>query len=156
MKSVTTLFLLGVLTACGTPTPVPDDAFPRVFGKRIYGAVVVTESIPQETILASTACAKRDALCMLTLQQARDLQFATVSIYDTFAFLKVFVPKNLALANGDIIEIQVNIDPKLAPVFTALGARYKDRSASCDWVDGSMFTRKGGVICNGWSYRDIK
>lgn len=93
---------------------------------------------------------------MLALQQAKELQFAMVSIYDTFAFAKVLVPKQLALANGDIIQIQVNTDPARAPVFTALGARYKDRSASCDWVDGSMLMRKGGIVCNGWTYKTIK
>lgn len=156
MKFAALLLLPALLAACGAPTPAPSGTFPHVEGKRIYGAVIVTKDIPRETILASTACAKRDAACMFTLQQASELQFATVSIYDTFAFLKVYVPKDLALKNSDIIEMQVNMDPARAPVFTLLGARYKDRSASCNWVDGSMLMRTGGVVCNGWSYKSLK
>ncbi|UUZ65472.1 hypothetical protein LP417_13755 [Polaromonas sp. P1-6] len=116
---------------------------------------MVANDVPEDAVLKSDACLKRDALCMVALQQIRQQQFATVAIYDTFAFAKVLVPKSLSLRSGDIIQLQVNPDAMRPPVFTALGARAAQRGASCDWVDGSVLSRKGGISCNGWTYREL-
>ena len=150
--------LLGAvaLVACATkPQPAPRDFFERVAGKRVYGMVAVTNDIPQETVLKSQACVKRDALCMVLLQQASQIQSATVSVYDTFAFLQVFVPKSAALKHGDIIQFDVPTDRKVAPSFVSIGARDSERGPQCDWVDGSVFLRTGGVSCAGWSYKSL-
>lgn len=150
------LLLVSFLGGCATaPQAAPADAFSRVAGKRIYGVVVVTNDIPEDMVLKGEACLKRDALCMAALQQSRQQQFATVAIYDTMAFAKVLVPRSQGLQSGDIIQLQVNPDATRPPVFTALGARAAQRSASCDWIDGSAPSRKGGVSCNGWTYKQL-
>lgn len=150
------LLLCGFLSGCSsTPQAAPVDAFARLAGKRIYGVVVVSSDIPEDAVLKSDACLKRDALCMVALQQIRQQQFATVAIYDTIAFAKVLVPKSQGLQFGDIIQLQVNPDATRPPVFTALGARATQRGSGCDWIDGSAASRKGGVSCNGWTYREL-
>jgi hypothetical protein len=150
------LLVISVLSGCATaPQAAPADAFSRVAGKRIYGLVVVANDIPEDMVLKGEACLKRDALCMMALQQLRQQQFASVAIYDTIAFAKVLVPKGLNLQSGDIIQLQVNPDATRPPVFTALGARAAQRGSSCDWIDGSAPSRKGGVSCNGWTYRQL-
>jgi hypothetical protein len=157
MKSILlSLLLCGFFSGCATvPQAAPADAFSRVAGKRIYGLVVVANDIPEDMVLKGEACLKRDALCMVALQQLRQQQFASVAIYDTIAFAKVLVPKGLSLQSGDIIQLQANPDATRPPVFTALGARAAQRGPSCDWIDGSALTRKGGVSCNGWTYKQL-
>jgi len=118
--------------------------------------VATTEDISDDSILASQACIKRDALCMSLRQQAKQVQVATVSVYDTFMFSKVVVPRSASLKYGDIIQVDVAKDPKKPSVFVTIGATASKRDAGCDWVDGSVLLRKGGVRCNGWSYTSLK
>jgi hypothetical protein len=154
--TVACLLLVSFLGGCATaPETASADAFSRVAGKRIYGLVVVANDIPEDVVLKGEACLKRDALCMVALQQIRQQQFATVAIYDTIAFAKVLVPKGLSLQSGDIIQLQVNPDATRPPVFTALGARAAQRGPGCDWIDGSAPARKGGVSCNGWTHKQL-
>ncbi|MGQ2978459.1 MAG: hypothetical protein ACT6Q9_02060 [Polaromonas sp.] len=150
------LLLCSFLVGCASvPQAASPDTFWRIAGKHIYGMVVVSNDIPEDAVLKSDACLKRDAACMLALQQVRQQQFATVAIYDTVAFAKVLVPKGLSLQSGDIIQLYVNPDATRPPVFTAMGTRAAQRNASCDWIDGSASSRKGGISCYGWTYKEL-
>lgn len=149
---LTALALLG----CASPSqPQQADWLQRVGGKRIYGLVATKQDIPEEAILRTEACVKRDAACLLMLQQSRRFQYATVAIHDTYVFMKVLVPRDAGLQYGDIIQIDVRSDPGVAPVFVSLGARALQRGAHCDWIDGNVLARRGGVACAGWTYKSL-
>jgi hypothetical protein len=156
-RFLTSLIIASLLTACAATAPERPQAdwFQRVAGKRIYGLVAVTRDLPEDAILRSPACAKRDALCLLMLQQSRQMQSATVAIYDTYVFMNVLMPKDTGLGYGDIIQIDVPANSNVAPVFVALGARSSDRGPRCDWIDGTVISRRGGVACNGWTYKSL-
>ena len=122
-----------VLVGCATALqPAPADFFDRVAGKRIYGMVATANDISPETVLKSQACLRRDALCLLLQQQVSHVQSATVSVYDTFAFLQVYVPKSTRLKHGDIIQFDVPTQPNVAPTFVSLAARASERGPKCD------------------------
>ncbi len=149
---LTALALVGCVS---TSQPHQADWFERVAGKRIYGLVAANHDIPEEAILRTEVCVKRDAACLLMLQQSRQFQYATVAVYDTYVFLKVLVPRDTGLQYGDIIQIDVRSNASVAPVFVSLGARASQRGAHCDWIDGTVLTRRGGVACAGWTYKSL-
>jgi hypothetical protein len=145
-----------LLAACaGAPPGAQKDWFQGVAGKRIYGLVAVTRDVPEEAVLRSQACVRRDAVCSLMLQQARQMQYAALAVHDTYLFQNVLVPRDAALRYGDIIQVDVPANPNVAPVFVALGARRSERGPQCDWIDGSDISRKGGVACGGWTYKSL-
>lgn len=157
MRTLSPLLLSIAIWPCfAQDATSPDQAFARMAGQKIYGLVATTSDIPEAAILNSPACAKRDAACMASLQQAAQIQFSTVTVYDTFVFAKVLVPREAALRYGDIIQIEVKSDLTRPPIFVSMGARLNQRGPACDWIDGTDVLRKGGILCNGWSYKSIK
>jgi len=146
------------LAACAsTPQEPSTDSFQRVAGKRIYGWVVVTSTEgPEDAVARSSVCDKRDAACLLMLQEAHKFHYAAVAVYGTFMFQKVLVPREAALRYTDIIQIEVPGDPRALPMFVSLGARAMDRGPHCNWMDGSDLARRGGVVCAGWTYKSLR
>ncbi len=157
MRTLLALLLSLAISSCFAEDAASQaQAFARMAGQKVYGLVATTSDISEAVILNSPACAKRDAACMVAIQQTAQLQFAFVTVYDTFAFAKVLVPRELSLKYGDIIQIEVKSVLTRSPVFISLGARLEQRGPGCDWIDGSDVLRKGGIVCNSWSYKSIQ
>lgn len=145
-----------LLSACATSTPLTEGQFARIRGKNVYGVVLRLSEGVEEDVARSPICVRQDMLCSLMRVESRKLQYATVHLYGSVVFLKVFVPRG-ATQMRDIIKIRVPQAPEQAPSFVEVGAKSNQRNPnSCDWVDGSMLSLRGGVVCNGWSYRTIE
>jgi hypothetical protein len=135
---------------------LPQSQYEQFLGKDIYVLVLKKFDVPEEDILRSEVCAKRDALCLTMVNAAREMEFTTVAVHSTVAIQKVFVPRSEYILPGDIIKIRIATDIQKAPMFVSLAARARDRLAKqCDWVDGNQVYGTGGVSCNGWSYKNV-
>ena len=155
IKSALLLATAIFLSACNTYGPNLVDPSQPPSLRRLYGVVTNIEPVPFEAVLTGPACVKHDENCVQAIEEVKGLQFAAVSIYDAVAFTKVIVPANQQIAIGDIIEFQLDVDPRWPPVFTSFGSRFINKNENCDWIDGSLETKKGGVVCKGWTYTDI-
>lgn len=144
-----------ILHGCVTTTTAPRAQYEQFLGKDIYVLVLQKFDVPDEDILRSDACVKRDALCLTMLNAARNMEYATVAVHTTIAIQKVFVPRSEYLFPGDIIKIRVAEDIRKVPMFVSLEARARERlSKQCDWVNGNPIYGTGGVSCKGWSYKN--
>jgi hypothetical protein len=85
------------------------------------------------------------------------MELAAVAVYDALAYDSVLVPKSARVDVGDIVKVRVSADGKRVPIYVEHGARRRSRNAAgCDWVDGKVEDRRGGVACKGWRYEQVK
>lgn len=156
MKSHALFIMAAIaLPSFGQGTPMPDSQANRLMGQEMYGWVIRVIDGVEQDVKASPTCAKVDALCIHALDSAKKLQWATVHLYDSIVLLKVAVPRGVT-EPGDIIKLRDSKQQDGVPHFLEMGAKAHDRKAGvCDWTDGQRMALKGGVSCNGWSYKSI-
>jgi len=150
------ILFASVLIGCATSTQTPRAQYEPLLGKEIYAFVLSKVDVPEQDILKSEACIKRDALCMSMLYAARQMEFATVAVHTNIVIRKAFVPRAEDVKYGDIIKLRIPPDVTKAPVFIEFGARiHESLFKKCNWVNGSPHLGTGGIVCNGWSYKDV-
>lgn len=156
MKSYAPFIAAAIAFPCfGQGAPITDSQANRLMGQEMYGLVIRVIDGVEEDVKVSSTCAKMDALCIHALDVAKKLQWATVHLYDSIVFLKVAVPRGV-VEKGDIIKLRDSTQRDGVPQFLEMGAKARDRKAGvCDWTDGQPMSLKGGVSCNGWSYKTI-
>ena len=155
MHALSYLTPVVLIAGCATASPIPADLSARLQGKEVYGLVLRVSEGVEADAAKTDACIKQDFLCATVRTEARKFQYATVQLYDSVVFLKVFVPRGAA-ESGDIIGIKISRKANEAPQYTAIGAKLKDRRVgTCDWVNGSPSSFKGGVVCKDYSYQSI-
>jgi hypothetical protein len=163
MKFFTLLvFLIITLQQVGCSSKAPlvnqetqqSEMTNKHLGRDIYVAVIRVFDSVEDDIDKADICRKRDAACTTAKSFARQLQWASVHLYDGVVIQKAYVPKGQINVH-DIIKIRVSSDPKEPPKFLDMGARQALRSDSCTWIDGLESSMKGGVICRGYSYKSI-
>jgi hypothetical protein len=151
LQAVATI-ICALLAGCASPSS--SSFLEKVTGERVYGMVVAIRDIPLVDVLAGPACIRRDIACALALE-AKEGQYASVAVHGGNVISKVQVPRNMNFAPGDILQVEVSANPARLPEFTAMGARSHQRGPDCDWMDGSVAARRGGVVCFGWSYKQL-
>lgn len=146
-----------LLSACAPwqQRPTGPDPLARLRGHDAYGLVVAVASADITPDMRETErCVGRDEVCELLLSEGGRYQYASVKLGGTLAIDKIIVVKNGAQV-GDIVRFTMPRDRTVVPLALERGARAARRKGSgCDWVDGTPETKTGGVVCNGWSYRD--
>lgn len=155
MKRLASLLFPLLLAACATAPGASADFLQKAAGESVFGMVVELADVPNADVLASVACIRRDLACAMTLAQKPD-QYATLAVYEGNVLRKVLVPRGMAFAPGDILQVEVSHDPDVPATYRLIGARSAQRGPDCDWVDGSLAQRRGGVACHGWSYRSLR
>lgn len=148
------LILVFVLQACTTLTPLPNQAYQSFLGKEIYVLVLSKSNAQKDSTIDSTECHSDKTLCA-TINQIKQTEIATVLVHSNVALRKVAIPSSELIQPNDIIKIYVPSNQHEIPRYIELGAKSADRYPGiCDWVDGDSRSYKGGVECNGWSYKE--
>ena len=153
MRSVPFIAAATVLLAACASQP-SAEFMDKAAGERVYGVVVSLSDVPDSDILAGSACVRRDIVCAMSLR-ARENQYAALAVSGRNVVGKVLVPTSMGFSPGDILQAEVSRDPARPSRYTAMGVRSPQRSPNCDWVDGSVSSGKGGVVCFGWSYKSL-
>jgi len=148
-------FAVVLLTSCSLSRPLSPQQSDRILGSFPYGLVLRITGGVEADVAKSDVCLKRDALCMMALAEASRARYATVQLYGSVVFLKTIVPPNYYVDAGDIVKLNVPTRQNEIPTIASVGAKRWERSAACDWVDGTPNSLKGGVVCKGWSYKTI-
>jgi hypothetical protein len=155
MNALSLLTLVALVAGCAASRPIPTDQSVRLQGKEVYGLVLRMAEGVEADAAKTDACIKQDFLCATIRAEARKFQYATVQLYGSVVFLKVFVPRGAA-ESGDIIRIKISSKANEAPQYTGIGAKLKDRQGgTCDWINGSPSSFTGGVACKDYSYQSI-
>lgn len=155
MRVILAIFTATLLVSCAMSKPLPPQQSSRILGSDVFGLVLrITDGV-SEDVEKSTACLKRDALCLQALYEAAYSRYATVQLYGSVVFLKTLIPRNYQVDTGDIVKIHVPAHENDLPVVSSVGAKRWERGSTCDWVDGTPSSLRGGVNCKGWSYKSI-
>lgn len=146
------------LAGCATPdSAAPPDPYRKLHGQEIYAVVTGKSKVPAADILLSEPCAQADAACQQALRAAARMELASVAVYDALTYGNVLVPRSAKVEPGDIVKIRVSADGKRVPIYVEHGARRRARTAAaCDWVDGKLEERQGGVACKGWRHQSVR
>jgi hypothetical protein len=144
--------LAGFVAGCASQSASEFHEAAR--GERVYGMVIALRDVPERDVLASPACIRRDIACALALREKSD-QYASVAVHGRNVISNILVPRSKDFRPGDILQVQVASIEDRPSTFTAMGARSNQRGADCDWMDGSASEGRGGVVCFGWSYRNL-
>lgn len=157
-KSMTTMAVVSMLTACVSIVPAPSDALDEL--KKVgVGYGIVVGKVPADDEDTRRVCHDGTEVAGFTKYCGRlsEYEVLTVNVAATSSksFLKVLlvVPITSQVRNGDIVKFQFGELPVLA-------IASRGETPSCKWSGSSPLSmgfpgQVGGIECDSWSYKSL-
>lgn len=161
-------FIVMAIVGC---VSIPLDVRQKMSGEYGYGMITIKTDGEKEFINLEV-CNKIERAEVCNKLQDYDEYHALVaaSYSDGWFGVYVLVPKSTkltvgsALKNGDIIKFRITSADSylkgqaMAARFEGVTQRVNENNDLCHW-EGNRYVgfpgMKGGMVCNGWSYKDV-